>query len=73
MPVLKLFKNGTSQAVRIPKEMEFPGDRVRVQRHKDGLLILPEPTKWEEVFAQIDECGTCSIDAPDDPPPAEID
>ncbi len=72
MAILKLFKNGTSQAVRIPKDMEFPGDRVRVQRHNGGVLILPENTEWEEVFAEIDECGTCVIEAPDDLPPENL-
>ncbi len=72
MAILKLFKNGTSQAVRIPKDMEFSGDRVRVQRHKGGLLILPEKTAWTEVFAEIDERGSCAIDAPEDLSAEEI-
>ena len=28
----KLFKNGRSQAVRLPREFRFEGDRVRVRR-----------------------------------------
>jgi len=42
----KLFKNGGSQAVRIPKEMRFEGDRVRISRMGGGLLIQPiKPTE----------------------------
>lgn len=39
----KLFRNNRSQAVRIPAEFEFPGNRVLI--HKDGerLIIEPEP------------------------------
>ena len=28
----KVFKNGRSQAVRLPREFRFEGDRVRVRR-----------------------------------------
>jgi len=72
MSTLKLFKNGTSQAVRIPKEMEFPGKRVRVRPHQGGLLILPEDEDWKSVFERLDELGDCSIEAPEDLPPEEI-
>lgn len=72
MPVLNLFKNGTSQAVRIPKEMEFLGKRVRVRRHQGGVLILPEQQAWEQVFDRIDQLGDCHIEAPGDEPPEEI-
>ena len=37
----KLFKNGGSQAVRIPKEMRFPGDRVKISKMGSGVLIEP--------------------------------
>lgn len=72
MPTLKLFKNGTSQAVRIPKDMEFRGKCVRVRRHKGGLLLLPKDESWNEVFERVDELGTCTIQAPDDLPPEDI-
>jgi antitoxin VapB len=37
----KLFRTGGSQAVRLPKEFRFEGDRVRIRRHGDGVLIEP--------------------------------
>lgn len=37
----KLFRNGASQAVRLPKEFRFEGDRVRISRLGDGVLIEP--------------------------------
>ena len=54
----KLFWNGRSQAVRLPKEFRFEGDRVRVSRMGAGVLLEPvadakkEPV--EEWFARID-------------------
>jgi antitoxin VapB len=54
----KLFWNGRSQAVRLPKEFRFEGDRVRVSRMGAGILLEPVPeTKKETVeewFARID-------------------
>jgi len=54
----KLFWNGRSQAVRLPKEFRFEGDRVRVTRMGAGVLLEPvvEAKKEtpEEWFARID-------------------
>ena len=57
----KLFWNGRSQAVRLPKEFRFEGDRVRVTRMGAGILLEPMPeTKKEsaeEMFARMDAMG----------------
>ena len=37
----KLFWNGRSQAVRLPKEFRFEGDSVRVRRMGAGVLLEP--------------------------------
>lgn len=38
-----LFRNGRSQAVRIPKEFEMPGTEVVIE--KDGDVVLLRPLK----------------------------
>ena len=57
----RLFWNGRSQAVRLPKEFRFEGDRVRVSRMGAGVLLEPMPeTKKETVeewFARMDAMG----------------
>lgn len=53
----KLFTNGGSQAVRLPKEFRFPGDRVRIHRVKGGILLAPVSTGLKEWFARIDAAG----------------
>jgi antitoxin VapB len=54
----KLFWNGRSQAVRLPKEFRFEGDRVRVTRMGAGILLEPvletKKETVEEWFARID-------------------
>ena len=50
--VARLFRNGRSQAVRIPREMEFAGDEVRIVRGEEGKLIL-EPLMKKESLADV--------------------
>jgi antitoxin VapB len=61
----KLFWNGRSQAVRLPKEFRFAGDRVRVTRMGAGVLIEPLPSSkketLEELFARMDAMGADPI------------
>lgn len=42
----KLFWNGRSQAVRLPKEFRFEGDEVEIRRAGDAVVL--EPVKREE-------------------------
>ena len=37
----KLFRNGRSQAVRLPKDFRFPGDEVRIRREGDTVVLEP--------------------------------
>lgn len=57
----KLFWNGRSQAVRLPKEFRFQGDRVRVTRMGAGVLLQPVPEQVEETiedwFSRLDAMG----------------
>lgn len=52
--VAKLFRNGRSQAVRLPKEFRFEGDRVRVRRVKEGVLLEPMVPDVRAWFAELD-------------------
>jgi antitoxin VapB len=37
----RLFRNGRSQAVRIPREFELPGKEVIIHRDGDRLIVEP--------------------------------
>ncbi len=55
-----LFRNGRSQAVRIPKEFEFEGDEVLITRDEKGKLIVEEIRKKPtllEVLATLEPLG----------------
>jgi antitoxin VapB len=53
----KLFRNGRSQAVRLPREFRFEGDRVRVRRAGRGILVEPMFRDSAEWFAELDRFG----------------
>ena len=37
----KLFRNGGSQAVRLPKEFQFVGTEVRIRRSGNDIVLEP--------------------------------
>jgi len=56
--IAKLFRNGRSQAVRLPREFRFEGNQVRVRRVASGVLLEPivaDTSKW---FEELDRWAT---------------
>ena len=51
--IAKPFRNGRSQAVRLPREFPFKGDRVRVHAVPGGVLLEPLFTDTEEWFREL--------------------
>lgn len=54
--IAKVFQNGRSQAVRLPKEFRFEGDRVRIRRVSQGVLLeplIPDTASWFEALDQF--------------------
>ena len=49
----KLFRNGRSQAVRLPLEYRFEGSEVYVRRDPDtgDVILSRRPESWEDLFA----------------------
>ncbi len=47
----KLFRNGNSQAVRLPQEFRFEGDEVRIRKEGDTVVLEPIITNMKEWFA----------------------
>ncbi len=55
MQTAKIFQNGRSQAIRIPKEYQFKGDEVYIQKHGDAVLLIPHEKAWEVFMEGINE------------------
>jgi antitoxin VapB len=47
----RLFRNGSNQALRIPREFELPGDEVIL--HMEGNRLIVEPVKKSKRFAEL--------------------
>jgi antitoxin VapB len=58
MQTAKLFKNGRSQAVRLPKEFRFEGDEVYVRREGRSIVLSPKAAdraaEWRDFFDALD-------------------
>ena len=50
----KVFQNGRSQAIRIPKELRVDTDEVFIEKVGDTLVIKPKPKdKWDKFFDEL--------------------
>ena len=54
MMTAKVFENGRSQAVRLPKEYRFTTDEVAVNKIGDIVLLMPKTDKWSSFMQAID-------------------
>lgn len=48
--VAKIFMNGRSQAVRLPKEFRFDTDEVYITRQGSNVIITEKKPTWDEFF-----------------------
>lgn len=54
MMTAKIFENGRSQAVRLPKEYRFSSDEVLVNKIGDMVVLIPKESKWDSFMKAID-------------------
>ena len=47
METAKIFENGRSQAVRLPKKFRFSGEEVLVQRLGQAVMLVPKEECWQ--------------------------
>jgi antitoxin VapB len=59
----RLFRNGSNQALRIPREFELPADEVIIQKIGDDLIIKPIK-KNHTLEALLASWSTLDIDWP---------
>ncbi|MCP4750142.1 MAG: AbrB/MazE/SpoVT family DNA-binding domain-containing protein [Proteobacteria bacterium] len=49
--IAKLFKNGRSQAVRLPKQFRFEGEEVKVRKEGNKVILEPlDKDEWADGF-----------------------
>jgi antitoxin VapB len=71
----RLFRNGRSQAVRLPAEFRFPGSEVYVRRDPatGDVILSRRPDSWQDFFDLTDrlEIPADFLAARNDAPPQE--
>jgi antitoxin VapB len=55
MKTAKLFQNGQSQAVRLPKEFRFEDDHVFVKRSGNAVVLIPTKNSWDTLIQSLDK------------------
>jgi antitoxin VapB len=70
---VRLFRNGRNQAVRIPRELELPGEEALMRKEGDRLII--EPAAPRSLLAVLAALAPLDEDFPPipDPPPDPVD
>ena len=63
MTKAKVFMNGRSQAIRLPKEFRVSGDEVYITKENSKLIIFEKPQKtWAELISEMPAFPDFNID-----------
>ena len=54
MMTAKVFENGRSQAIRLPKAYRFDEKEVAVHKVGDVLMVMPKEKSWDGLLASLD-------------------
>jgi antitoxin VapB len=65
----RLFRNGSNQAVRLPRDFEIDADEVLIRREGDNIVLTPKPRSWDDYFARGQRLTEDFPDTIDDLPP----
>lgn len=67
--VAKIFMNGRSQAVRLPKEFRFKDSEVFIRKEGNDVILSPCLSSWEFFFKNTPLPSDDFMSSRDDPPP----
>jgi antitoxin VapB len=59
MRTAKIFQNGQSQAIRLPKEFRFKDDQVYIKKSGNVVILIPKSNSWDSL---ADSLGKFSDD-----------
>ncbi len=71
MKTAKIFKNGRSQAVRLPREFRFDCDEVFVHKQGDKVILSAKEPAWDDFFDSVSVFGEDFLSEREDLPPQE--
>jgi antitoxin VapB len=53
MKTAKIFQNGQSQAVRLPKEFRFEDSEVFIKMSGNIVQLIPRSNSWDSLFTSL--------------------
>jgi antitoxin VapB len=62
MQTARIFTNGNSQAVRLPKEFRFEEEEVVIKKIGDMVVLLPRQYRAESLLAMLEEIGPMELE-----------
>ena len=71
--VAKIFMNGRSQAVRLPKEFRFDTDEVYIRKQGKNIIISEKKPTWDDFFNSKSDFGEDFLNDRFDSEPQERD
>ncbi len=51
----KIFQNGHSQAIRLPKKFRFSGKEVYIKKQNNLIVLIPKKKGWDSLFNSLDK------------------
>jgi antitoxin VapB len=54
MKTAKIFKNGKSLAVRLPKEFRMQGEKVYINKIGNTVMLIPIQSNWQALIDSLD-------------------
>jgi antitoxin VapB len=54
MDTAKIFMNGRSQAVRLPKEYRFEGNEVYIKKVGEIVVLIPYHAPWQTLYDSLE-------------------
>jgi antitoxin VapB len=67
MKIAKLFKNGQSQALRLPKEFRFEGEEVYIKKMGKMTILLPINNPWGTLLDSLHKFSSDFMDTRNQP------
>ena len=68
MQTAKIFTNGRSQAIRLPKEFRFSGDEVYINKIGKIVVLIPKDDPWSILVNSLDQFSDDFMEDRNQPP-----
>lgn len=68
MTTAKLFMNGSSQAVRLPKEFRFDDAEVYIKKYQNVVILIPKDDPWASLLDSLEHFSDDFMENREQPP-----